>query len=112
MTLESEYLHGKSADGEPTGWFAKVAEIIRLHDEAFEKYQTCPGAGWKSSEGSVSVHFGNYWARHEQNDEPSCEVYSYALGPNRNHYFNTVSQALDAVRGWHKAAFEHTCEEC
>lgn len=90
--------------------FEKVAEVIRLHDEAFERYQKCPGAMWKSSEGAVSIHFGNVWDRENR---PSVEVYSYALGPNRNHYFKDADEALTEVRGWHRDAFTHTCgEDC
>jgi len=29
------------------------------------------------------------------------EIYSYVLGPNRSHDFDSVDDALDTVRKWH-----------
>lgn len=83
----------------------QLLEIQRLHDEAFEHYQKSDCAGWKSGEGAVSVHFGNFWER-DEGQRPACSVYSYALGPNRDHYFDTIGEALEAVQGWHKAEME------
>lgn len=86
-----------------------IAEIIRLHDEAFEHYQKDPCCGgWKSSEGAVSIEFGNYW---ERDEPPAVSVYSYALGPSRMHHFKSPAEALAAVRQWHKEEMEHDCND-
>lgn len=86
-----------------------IAEIIRLHDEAFAHYQNDPCCGgWKSSEGAVSIHFGNYWQRDEP---PAVEVYSYALGPSRMHHFESPEEALADVRKWHQDEMTHRCED-
>ena len=59
--------------------------LKRAYKKAAE--QPC-GIEGKSSEAHCSLHYPNWWS--EQNfDEPySLEVYSYALGPSRSHYFN------------------------
>jgi hypothetical protein len=31
----------------------------------------------------------------------SCSIYSYVLGPNRNHDFDSLDEALVAVKEWH-----------
>ena len=81
-------------------------ELLRLHDVAFRDYLERHNYGHKSSEGCVSLHFGNFWER-EGWDTPGAsklvgvEVYSYALGPSRSHWFNSMAEALENVRRWH-----------
>lgn len=93
---------------------ADLTEILRLHDEAFRHY-LLDDWGHKSSEGAVSVNFGNIWARHGDGPEwlddgapgvAGVSIYSYALGPNRNHSFDTIAEGLAAMREWHKAEMD------
>lgn len=88
-----------------------LKEILRLHDEAFRDYLDRHNYGHKSSEGCVTLHFGNFWDR-EGYDNPGAskltgvEVYSYALGPSRSHWFNSTEEALKNVREWHQGQME------
>lgn len=86
---------------------AAIQKITELHDEAFEHYQLRSDASWKSSEGSVSIEFGNYWSRLE-GIPFTVGVYSYALGlgPSRMNYFQNVHQALAEVTRWHRAEMD------
>lgn len=88
-----------------------VAEILRLLDEALKDYLTRHNWGHKSSENAVSLDFGNFWDRDgwETPGDPGTvgvTVYSYALGPSRNHYFDSIPDALREVRGWHRTQME------
>lgn len=83
-------------------------ELTRLHDVAFNDYLDRHDRGHKSSDGAVTLYFGNFWDR-EGFDIPGnsklegVEVYSYALSPTgRMHYFKTMREALEAVRGWYE----------
>ena len=81
----------------------RLEEINRLLYEAnshsLERDGHC-----KSAEGSIYLHFGNHWDRlpGEPRKSPSVSIYSYLLGPHRNHDFDSITQALDVVRVWHK----------
>jgi hypothetical protein len=85
-----------------------LAEILRLHDEAFRDYIERFNDGHKSSEGAVELTFGNFWDRGGW-DTPGApgsvgvSIYSYALGPNRMHYFDSIAEGLAAMRKWHRA---------
>lgn len=84
-----------------------LKEITRLLDEGLKHYLTYEGH-CKSGEGYVGVTFslGNSWERFEEPVKPhisNVSVYSYALGPHRNHDFETIEEALEAVREWHEA---------
>lgn len=65
----------------------------------------------KSAEGNISVDFGNHWDRDP--DEPrilaKVVIYSYRLGPHRQHYFDSTAQALEVVKQWHHR--EMSCGE-
>lgn len=93
-----------------------LKEILRLHDEAFKDYLTRHNYGHKSSEGCVTIHVPNFWDR-DGWDNPgaagnvSVEVYSYALGPSRSHWFNSTAEALKNVREWHRKQMEAPDEE-
>jgi len=91
--------------------FAKLREIVRLHDEAFDHAMQEDGHH-KSSEGQITVHFTNRFDDERESDPlhiKAVEVYSYVLGPSRNHHFATVDEALAAMRKWHHS--EMTCED-
>jgi len=93
---------------------ADLKEIDVLLDEA-NRHALEGDSHCKSSEGYISVSFGNHWERHE--DEPrkpaTVEVYSYRLGPHRSHYFDSTAQALEVVRQWHRRemAFDYGSSE-
>lgn len=102
----------------------KIAEITRLHDEAFAHLQQYDKHA-KSSDGYVAldVSFGTVWERNTaketgeiQAPRVSVTIYSYVVAsdlpgaPNigdRQHWFETVDEALTAVTAWHKAALEY-----
>ena len=83
-----------------------LKEIMRLLDEGLKHYLTYE-SHCKSSEGYlvVSYDFNNSWWRFDNPIKPKMlvEVYSYALGPHRNHSFDSIDEALEAVREWHAA---------
>lgn len=78
-----------------------LIEIQRLLDEGLEHYLTYE-SHCKSSEGYVSVSLSNSWERREGKHPIGVEVYSYVLGPNRSHYFESTEEALTEVRKWHE----------
>ena len=97
----------------------KVAEIARLHDEAFWHLHQFDGHA-KSSDGAISieVEFGNVWERRNGLVEPhvGVAIYSYVVAsdtpsyPNfgqRNHYFETIDQALEVMTEWHAKAMSY-----
>lgn len=80
---------------------AQVAEMIFLHDTALRHALERDGHS-KSSEGALEISFGNSWERWDgDNVEPGVTLYSYVLGPNRNHYFATIERALETVQVWY-----------
>lgn len=88
--------------------FEKIAEIQKLLDEMLEHYLTYEGH-CKSSEGHVSLEFGNSWERRE--GFTGCKVYVYSyIAPTgeRSHTFDSVDEALEAVRGWHAEEMSFT----
>lgn len=79
-----------------------LQEIHRLLEEA--NIHSLSRDGYcKSGEGHISVYFGNHWNRLDPDDRksPSVDIYSYLLAPQRNNYFDSIEQALEAVRQWH-----------
>jgi hypothetical protein len=78
-----------------------LVEIQRLLDEGLEHYLTYE-SHCKSSEGYVSVSLSNSWERREGKHPIGVEVYSYVLGPERSHYFESTEEALTEVRKWHE----------
>ena len=80
-----------------------LREIDALLHEANE-HSLAEDSHCKSSDGHVSVSFGNHWERHPDSPRKpvSVEIYSYLLGPHRSHHFDTTAQALDIVRQWHR----------
>ncbi len=97
----------------------KIAEIARLHDEAFWHLHQFDGHA-KSGDGTVQIYisFGNVWERSEGPVVPSVSVgiYSYVVASNtpsypnfgeRNHYFETVDEALQVMKEWHAKAMSY-----
>lgn len=93
----------------------KLAEIIRLHDEAFSNAMKYDGH-CKSSDGYVAVHFGTVHDRRDADQIGEAhvrgvEIYAYVLGPSRTHYFDSLDAALTAMRDWHTAEMTHVYGE-
>jgi hypothetical protein len=86
----------------------KLLKIRKLLKEAYDHYFEFSEDGHcKSSEGHISVDFGNYW------EDKNCElkitgvnIYSYVLGPSRSHYFKDLDNALESVVEWHRLEME------
>lgn len=97
----------------------KIAEIARLHDEAFWHLHQFDGHA-KSSDGSVSIEltFGNVWERKSGPVTPQVgvSIYSYVVASDtpsyqhfgeRNHYFESVDEALSVMKEWHAQALSY-----
>jgi hypothetical protein len=90
--------------------FNKLIQIRQLLKEAYDHYFKYSEDGHcKSSEGSISIEFGDYWS------DKNCEgkitgvnIYSYVLGSSRLHYFDTLDKALDTVIQWHEEEMSMT----
>jgi len=93
--------------------FEKLLQIRKLLKEAYDHvFENDHDCGHKSQEGHISIEFGNYW------DDPNCEmkitsvtIYSYVFGNSRSHYYDTLDEALEVVRRWHKEEMETDYEE-
>lgn len=88
--------------------FEKLVQIRKLLKEAYDHvFHNDPDCGHKSQEGHVSVEFGNYWEDQEcQMKITSVNIYSYVFGNSRSHYYDTVDEALEVVKRWHKEEME------
>ena len=78
--------------------------INRLLREAYDHYFAGSDGYAKSSEGYVSVSFGNYWDRAADwvpGDKVEVLICSYVFGENRNNHFTSTAGALAAVKEWH-----------
>lgn len=97
----------------------KIAEITRLHDEAFWHLHKYDGHA-KSSDGAITIEigFGNVWERQDSSVSPrvGVAIYSYVVAsdtpsyPNfgsRNHYFESVDEALTVMKEWHAQAMSY-----
>lgn len=91
--------------------FNKLLLIRKLLKEAYDHYFEHGDGHCKSAEGQISIHFGNYWQDKEGLSIRSIEIYSYVLGPTRTHYFDTIDEALDTVKKWHKNEIEFDYEQ-
>ena len=86
----------------------ELDELARLLDEATAHAFERGGVG-KSAEGRIALNLGDYEDRQlEPLKIRSVHVYSYMLGPSRDHEFDTVTDALAEVRLWHKNEMERT----
>lgn len=80
----------------------KLAEIMRLLAEAYEHYFAGSDGHCKSSEGAISINIPPFfWREDEGYGGVTVSIYSYVLGPSRQHDFRSVDAALETVRGWH-----------
>jgi len=83
--------------------FNKLKKIRQLLKEAYDYYFDNSDGHCKSSEGHISLDFGNYW------EDKNCElkitgvnIYSYVLGSSRSHYFKDLDTALETVVQWNR----------
>lgn len=84
--------------------FEKLAEISVLLKEAYDHYFEYEGH-CKSSEGQITVDYGNLWDRENPYDFTikGVEIYSYVFcREGRSQYFDSLDSALETVRGWHE----------
>ena len=85
---------------------AKVEEIRWLHDTAIKRALARDGHS-KSGEGLISLSFGTYWGRLDDDGNPTVKqdvevsIYAYVIGTNRSHNFATIDRALETVRVWY-----------
>jgi hypothetical protein len=97
-----------------------IGDVRRVLWEAYEKWASTVDIYGKSAEGTCSLIYPTYWESEELADfsEPiGLEVYSYALGPNREHYFmkaekedhpesdvwespDFMGKAVEVIKGW------------
>lgn len=88
----------------------KLQEISRLLDEAYTHYFTYEGH-CKSSEGFISIEYGNLWDRRDNPLElpiKNVHIYSYVFcEEGRSQDFDTLDEALETVRGWHAREMEY-----
>ena len=83
--------------------FNKLLLIRKLLKEAYDHYFENTDGHCKSQEGHISVEFGNYWEDQEcQMKITSVNIYSYVFGNSRSHCYDTVDEALEVVKRWHK----------
>lgn len=100
--------------------YTESLQLKRIHvllDEAYRHYFEGSDGHCKSHEGNVEVSFGNYWDRSDCEDGDSwinsVSVWSYALGPHRRHDFDTMAEALAAVKEWHETEMSTVyCKKC
>jgi hypothetical protein len=99
--------------------YAALKEIRRLMYEAMDDYLRRHNDGHKSSECSISVSYPNHFEfPSDLMESDGLEIYSYALGPYRQHTFakgsprrnsagvyysdDPFATALFTVRKWHE----------
>jgi hypothetical protein len=92
--------------------FEKLLKIRQLLKEAYAHYFKFGDGHCKSSEGHISLEFGNYWT--DENCEmkiTGVSIYSYVFGSGRDHFFKTVDDALKEVQNWHSIEMSTTYNE-
>ena len=83
--------------------FQKLLEIRKLLKKAYDHYFDNSDGHCKSQEGHISIEFGNYWEDNKcELKITSVNIYSYVFGSSRSHYYDTIDEALEVVRQWHK----------
>lgn len=83
-----------------------VKEIRTLLKEAYDHYFEHSDGYCKSSEGVITICYPTYWNYGDELEANWIEIYSYVLGPSRNHDFKDFEEALKAVKKWHKTEME------
>lgn len=102
--------------------FQKLLEIRKLLKEAYDHvfdneaydhvFDNDSDCGYKSQEGHISLEFGNYWEDEKcELNITSVNIYSYLFGNSRSHCYDTLDEALEVVRRWHKEEMEIDYEE-
>ena len=92
--------------------FNKLIIVRKLLKEAYDHYFKYGDGHCKSGEGHISVEFGNYWEDKQcQMKITSVNIYSYVFGSSRSHYYDTIDEALEVVKGWHKEEMETDWEK-
>lgn len=92
--------------------FNKLITIRKLLKEAYDHYFKYGDGHCKSGEGHISVEFGNYWEDKQcQMKITSVNIYSYVFGSSRSHYYDTIDEALEVVKRWHKEEMETDWEK-
>lgn len=97
---------------------ATIRDVRDALKEAYDKLDRCePGWGGKSSEAWCSVSYPSRFSDNDFYEPCALTVYSYALGPSREHYFNRAekdghpnyytwespdifAKAVEVIRGW------------
>lgn len=90
----------------------KLLLIRKLLKEAYDHYFDNSDGHCKSSEGHIDLEFGNYWT--DKNCEmkiTSVNIYSYVFGNSRSHCYDSIDEALEVVRQWHKEEMSTDYEE-
>lgn len=80
-----------------------LVEISRLLAEAYAHFFSYEGH-CKSSEGHISLEFGNLWGRENPTrfGVTGISVYSYVFcTEGRSQAWDTIAEALETVREWH-----------
>lgn len=89
--------------------------LADMHEEWVRRCKTGEDDGYhKSSEGLVEVHlcYPNWFEDDYRNAEPKVlvSVYSYLFGPSRMHDFDSLDEALTAVKEWKESYFTSPIE--
>lgn len=84
----------------------ELNEIRKLLAEMYKDYFQGPDPMCKSGEGTIELLFPAFFWDECSPKRPSVSVYSYVFGPNRNHYFDDATRALQAVKDWHRSYFD------
>jgi len=91
----------------------KFNQILDLLEEAYKAYFSVE-SHCKSSDGYAALAFPPYFWREEEGTQPGVDIYSYVLGPDRTHYFDTLDEALTEVKAWHEEMMSMVspCSDC
>ena len=86
-------------------------KLKRLHELLHEAYhdwlERDPDPSGKGSEGQVCITTSDHFFSYNSDVRPRVTVYSYILGPYRNHEFRNIDDALVEVGKWHKRQLEY-----
>ena len=92
----------------------KLEEINSLLEEAYSHYFKYEGH-CKSSEGFISIEYGNLWDRRDDGlGIKNVHIYSYVFcKEGRSQDFDSLDEALATVREWHaeEMAYDYEAPE-
>ncbi|OXM57055.1 hypothetical protein CFP71_09980 [Amycolatopsis thailandensis] len=77
------------------------ATLQQLLAEAYQ-HNLARDGHCKSSEGTISLHFPEFFWSFNSDKRIGVEIFSYCFGGGRTHDFDTIDAALDQVREWHR----------